>query len=175
MTERWRDIKGYEGLYQVSDLGRVKSLNCHRSGKEKILKPVDNGKGYKLVHLVKEKRLKWKSVHRLVAESFIINNNNKPTVNHIDGNRANNKVDNLEWATYSENNIHSYRCNGRKHPLSKPIICVETGEKYMSSYDASRITGICQPSINRCANGMLQTAGGLHWNVINRKEKIYVN
>lgn len=106
MMEIWKDIKGYEGLYQVSNLGRVKSLerivnfgNQQRIVKEKILSPRDNGNGYKTVCL----QSKYFYIHRLVAQTFIPNPDNKPQVDHIDTNKSNNCVDNLRWATHSEN------------------------------------------------------------------------
>lgn len=167
MIEEWRDISGYEGLYQVSNRGRVRSAR-------KIKSSQDNGRGYLMVHLNKNNKPKWHLVHRLVAKAFIPNPEQKQTVNHKDGNRANNEVSNLEWATYSENNLHSYKSNKRKHPTAKPIYCVETGEVYTSSYDASRRTGISQTSINRCVNGILKTVNGKHWKLLNRKEKLYV-
>ena len=165
MTERWEDIVGYEGLYKVSNLGRVK-------GKSRIKSQQDNGKGYSIVHLSKNGKLRWHLVHRLVAEAFIKNIEDKPTINHIDGNRKNNKLNNLEWATYSENNLHSYRSNGKKSPLAKAIYCIETGEMYNSSYEASRKTGFWQSSINRCANGRQKTVKGTHWILLNNKKEI---
>ena len=109
MSEIWKDVVGYEGLYQVSNLGRVKSLerldkNNHPV-KEKILKQACDGvgKGYLYVNLGRMGRGK---IHRLVAEAFIPNPYNKPEVNHIDGNTKNNRVDNLEWVTHQENCIH---------------------------------------------------------------------
>ena len=174
--EVWKDIEGYEGTYQVSSSGRVKSLNYHRTGKEHLIKQVDNGRGYQQVHLVGKKGLKWHTVHRLVASAFIDNPHNKPTVNHINGDRSNNSVENLEWATYSENSYHSYRVNKRKPSRSLPMVCIETGKKYNNAYDAARKTGYSQSSINRCVNGKTKTAGGLHWLLINnRKENFYVN
>ena len=168
MIEKWKDVVGYEGLYKISNFGRVK-------GKHRIKSQLDNGKGYLIVHLYKNGKPRWHLVHRLVAKAFIENTENKPTVNHIDGNRKNNKSTNLEWATYSENNLHSYQYNGKKPPRAKAIYCVETGEVYRSSYEASRRTGFVQTSINKCVNGRQKTVGGTHWNLlINRKEKIYV-
>ena len=103
---------GYEGLYQVSNLGRIKSLP--RNGtilKERILKENLSNKGYYMVVLSKNNIPKKKLIHRIVAQTFIPNPYNKGTVNHIDGNKLNNKVENLEWCTIKENNIHA-RKNG---------------------------------------------------------------
>lgn len=166
MVEKWRDIAGYEGIYQVSDHGRVKT-------RKKIRTPQKNNRGYMTIMLYKSDGGRHFLIHRLVAQAFIPNPENKATVNHKDGVRSNNKVDNLEWATYSENNLHSYQCNGKKPARAKAIYCLETGEVYRSSYEASRDTGILQSSINRCANGTYKQTKGTHWVLLNkRKENI---
>ena len=109
MEEIWKDIEGYEGLYQVSNLGKVKSLNYNKTGKEKELRFNNNGTGYIQVGLTKNKEHKKFLVHRLVAKTFIPNIDNKTFINHIDGNKKNNDVNNLEWCTKSENQLHAYR------------------------------------------------------------------
>lgn len=117
MNEIWKDIKGYEGLYQVSNLGRVKSLkryvnhsgNSKRIVYERILKPVVDNTKYYVVSLWKNNIHNRVHIHRLVIEAFIPNLDNKPFVNHIDGNKLNNCIDNLEWCTPKENNIHAYK------------------------------------------------------------------
>lgn len=103
--EYWRPVVGYEGLYEVSNLGRVKSLNYNRTGKEKIMSPVVFKGYYRVLFNCRGKGRKQKFVHRLVAEAFIPNPDNLPQVNHKDENKLNNCVDNLEWCT----NI--YNCN----------------------------------------------------------------
>lgn len=109
MQERWKAIKGFEGLYEVSDLGNIKSLNYnHTIGNVKLLKPVKNKGDYFQVTLYKDKIQFIKKIHRLVAQAFIPNPENKPQVNHIDGNKQNNTVSNLEWTTSQENVIHSW-------------------------------------------------------------------
>lgn len=95
----WKEILGYEGLYQVSNTGRVRSLNYRRTGKTKVIKQSTNKGGYKSVCLYKDGKLKGYSVHRLVALAFIPNPLNLPQVNHIDENPSNNAVWNLEWCT----------------------------------------------------------------------------
>lgn len=95
-NEYWRDVIGFEGLYSVSSLGRVK-------GREKILKPSDNGKGYMTVCLYKDGKSYRKYIHRLVAEAFIPNPDNKPQIDHIDTVKTNNSVENLRWTTPEEN------------------------------------------------------------------------
>ena len=121
MNEIWRDIKGYDGVYQVSNWGRVKSL---KFGKELFLKPVNNGWGYHRVSLCKNKKGKNITVHRLVAEAFIKNPQNKRTVNHKNGIKADNRLSNLEWNTMSENNKHAFanglKCKkGERHHINK--------------------------------------------------------
>nr|DAU67687.1 MAG TPA: homing endonuclease [Caudoviricetes sp.] len=134
MKEIWKDIKGYEGLYQISNLGRVKSLigfGGHRYIKrEKILKAWkckthDNGDYYLYITLSKNKVHTKKSVHRLVAENFIENYNNLPEVNHKDGNKQNNCVFNLEWCTYKENQNHSWTILKRKSNKEKAKVSDE--------------------------------------------------
>ena len=103
-SELWKPVKGYEGKYEVSSLGRIKSLNFNQKQYEKILKPYINVRTkYAYVGLSKHCKLKTMPIHRLVAEAFIPNPENKCDVNHKDCNRANNKVENLEWCTRSEN------------------------------------------------------------------------
>ena len=113
--EIWKDIQGYENYYQVSNLGNVKSLRrtiIRKNGrpyteKEKILRQYEDNKGYMYVCLCFNGKIKSIKVHRPVANSFIFNENNKPQVNHIDYNKKNNRVENLEWCTNLENYIHA--------------------------------------------------------------------
>ena len=123
VNEEWRDVSGYEGLYQVSNLGRVRSLDRWRKNgsgeykqKGRILNQGYTTTGYKQIVLNKDKKRKTLKVHRLVAIAFIPNPENKPNVNHIDGNPHNNNVENLEWCTQAENVQHAIntglkRCN----------------------------------------------------------------
>ena len=113
--EEWRDVPGYEGLYQVSNYGRVKSLNYKRTGREKLLKPGVDGRGYLRVILYKDGKVKHPRVHRLTAQAFMPNPLNLPQVNHKDENKLNNRVfinedgsvdpekTNLEWCTNEHN------------------------------------------------------------------------
>ena len=121
MEEEFRDVKGYEGLYQVSNIGRVKSLGngnstCPYFLKERILSTTKR-RNYLAVTLSKQGKRKMYSLHRLVAETFIPNPNNYPCVNHLDENKQNNSVDNLEWCTYK------YNCNygTRNERISKAL------------------------------------------------------
>lgn len=112
MQEVWESVNGYEGLYEVSNLGRVRSLK--RTTTHGVVLKQMMRYGYMHVCLSKEGKPSTKRVHRLVAEAFIANPMGKPVVNHIDGDKANNAVSNLEWATNSENELHSYRVLGKK-------------------------------------------------------------
>jgi hypothetical protein len=122
MMEIWKDIKGYEGYYQVSNAGRVKSLprrlerrgRWHMNIRERILKPAINRKGYERIRLCVQMQERDFSVHRLVAEAFLPNPESKPEVNHINCNKADNRVDNLEWATTKENVTHAIANNLRR-------------------------------------------------------------
>lgn len=109
-TEVWKEIPGFEGRYQVSNLGRVMSIqDNHGKYKEQIKATRISNKGYVYVSLFIKDRQHNVSVHHAVASAFIPNPDNKPTVNHIDGSKQNNRVDNLEWATYSENLKHAFK------------------------------------------------------------------
>ena len=117
MEEIWKDIPGYEGMYQVSNLGRVKSLDRIKTNKligkhfvkEKLMKLRLSSRGYLSVGLTKNGKQVGYRVHRLVAQAFIPNPENKKEVNHINGVKTDNRVDNLEWCTSSENTIHAMR------------------------------------------------------------------
>lgn len=168
-NEIWKDIIGYEGKYQVSNLGRVFSFE--RNGtKAHFMKPKINRCGYVLVPLTKNKKVKWMFVHKLVLQTFIPNPNNKKQGNHIDGNKLNNCVDNLEWVTPKENIEHAYR-TGLKKTWSYKIAQIKNGQIikiYDNAIVASKETGIYISSIYRSANfyHTYREAGGYKWTYI---------
>ena len=129
MSESWKDIDGYEGVYQISDLGRVKSLartnSIGKRLKEKILKGHVNKKGYCVASLHNASGIRTVKIHRIVASSFLKNPESKRTVNHIDGCKENNKLDNLEWATHQENIDHAIEM--RLMPNGNPVRGVNHG------------------------------------------------
>lgn len=153
MVEIWKDIKGYEGLYQVSNLGRIKSLGNLQNRKEKLLK-VNIYNGYCIVYLYKNNKKKSYLCHRLVAEAFIPNPDNLPQVNHKDENKLNNRVDNLEWCT-SKYNVN--------YSSAKPIMCVETGVVYNSLTEVSEKYNIQLALLSRVCDKNNYRAGGFHW------------
>ena len=154
MNEEWRDIKGYEGKYQVSNLGRVKSLKDSKENyREKILSNSTDTRGYSNVNLYKNGKRKLFKVHRLVAEAFIDNSNSYPLVNHKDENKQNNRVENLEWCTHEYNINYGTRSqrtsesmkgkyNGSKHPKSRKILCVTTDKKFNCRKEAAEYYNI---------------------------------
>ena len=131
--EEWKDIKGYEGIYQISNKGRVKTLGNNRR-KEKIREGIEDNRGYKRISLCKNGKEKKYSIHRLVAQAFLPNPDNLPVVNHKDENKLNNNVENLEWCT-QEYNVNYSSSNGRP---GKKVICVETQQIFDSSEDVIR-------------------------------------
>lgn len=133
MTEKWNDINGYEGIYEVSDLGKVRtsknkttvsSFHGERRWKQRVLKQKTDKKGYKRVSLWKDQKEKTFQVHRLVAEAFIPKVENKDCVNHIDGNPSNNYLNNLEWCNHAENLFHAYKNKLNQSP--DPLVLVNT-------------------------------------------------
>jgi hypothetical protein len=120
MKEIWKEIKDYEGLYQISNLGRVKSLEKKvgfRKRKEKILKQHFDKDGYVKVYLCKNSKVKFLSVHRLIAQAFIPNPDELPQINHKDENKANNKIENLEWCTCKYNINYGTRTKRQKETI----------------------------------------------------------
>lgn len=154
MREIWKDIPGYEGYYQVSTLGRIRSLDrvvfnsSHPNGmhlKEKLLVASPDLDRYLGVNLSKNGVRQSVKVHRLVAQTFLENPENKPEVNHKDLNKQNNRVENLEWCLRAENERHS-RNNGMKNLVAnkrcEPVRCAETGQMFRSISEASKTTGV---------------------------------
>ena len=135
-NEIWKDITGFEGLYQVSNLGRVKSLPRKNHPNETIRKIATDKKGYSRVNLIKDGKNHTKKVHRLVAEAFIPNPENKPSVDHINCNKSDNRVSNLRWYTYSEQVNDNPITKEKINKLKKPVRCKTTGLEFKSQKEA---------------------------------------
>ena len=165
MKEIWKDINNYEGIYQCSNLGRIRSLDRYvyeHSGKKQfrkgqIMKLRLNPNGYFQVPLNKNGKRKMCSVHILVAKTFLKQRYKTDIVNHKDGNKQNNNLENLEWISYSENNKHSYntlnrkiaRIGGRPKPIIVENILSGEVQRYISIADASRNINLSHTQINR--------------------------
>lgn len=156
LEEVWKDIEGYEGLYQVSTHGRVKSVFRYH----KILKSRVKNNGYKYVQLYKNGTPYTYYIHRLVAQAFIPNPQNKPQVNHIDEDKENNRVENLEWCTRSENMNHGTAMLRTAISQGKPIICIETGVEYYSLSECARQMGLQVGHVCSVLKGKRKTTGG---------------
>lgn len=192
MKEFWKPVKNFEGLYEISNLGNVKTLKRtwrvlnYQSkkyqtmyNKEKLMNCVISKTGYKQVVLMKNNKKTLKLIHRLVAEAFINNTENKPCVNHKDGNKLNNNVNNLEWCTYKENNIHALKNGlsksylkgkyGKEHNKSKKINQYDLDGNFIKTWDCisdvTRQLKIDSGRITKCCKHQkyCHSAGGFIW------------
>ncbi len=169
-TEEWRDVVGYEGLYMVSNIGNVKSLQRTAKSKngsirtvsEKLRKINKNKSGYIMVILNKEGKRKGIKIHRLVAQAFLPNPENLPQVNHKDENKSNNCVENLEWCTQEYNNKYGTRTER----TSKKVKCLETGVIYPSTIEIQRNLGFSSANISKCCRGKVKSCCGYHWQYV---------
>ena len=182
--EVWKDVVGFEGLYQISNIGRVRSLNyAKKKGNVRVMKPYLNKQGYWRINFPKgNKKLIHKFIHTLVAEAFIPNPENKPEVDHINTIPSDNRVCNLRWVTKSENQNNpltlkhkSEAIKGRPlpkeqvmkmretNPIKTEVICIETNIVYESASEAARQTGIPQGNISRACRKGGNMAGGYSW------------
>lgn len=163
--EIWKDVKEYEGLYQVSNLGRVKSVR-----KNVIMSTPKNLKdGYLRVNLKRNGSQKQCLVHRLVATAFIENPNNLPFINHMNEDKCDNRIENLEWCDKSYNVQYGTCIERISKALSKPILCVELGVVFDNAIKATEFLGHARGTathINRCANGKERSSCGYTWRYV---------
>ena len=169
--EVWKSVEGYEE-YEVSSFWNVMSLNYHMSWKSKLLKP-GNSKWYKKVRLSKDKISKNFSIHRLVALAFLENPENKPQVNHINGIKSDNRIDNLEFATANENMQHASKTWLQKvgrwveNPLSKPLLQFSKAGEFIREFwgvsEVGRDLWINQGNISECCHWNRKSAGWFIW------------
>lgn len=162
MNEIWKEIEGYEGLYEVSNQGRVRSLDrwaknsasgSVRLSKGRVLKSHTISNGYHHVILYKEGEKKDKMIHRLVAEAFIPNPDNKPKIDHINTDKTDNRVENLRWCTQKENCNNPISLEKISQPVAQYTLDGELIAVYPSVIEASRQTGGNNVSIHKCCNG----------------------
>lgn len=160
MLEIWKDIEGYSGQYQISNKGNVKSFKRNQKGVN--LKPQISGQGYLAVSLLTEGKAKWHKVHRLVALAFLENPENKQEVNHLDGDKTNNCVENLVWANRSENTKHAYDA-GLNPGTAKPIQVYSLADEYLYTLLGEKQIiqqGFIPSNVYACARGKRKTHKG---------------
>lgn len=162
-SEIWKDIEGFEGLYQVSNMGRVRSLDRKdaqgRRLKGRVLADRHNNRGYHLVCLCRDGDIKYRLIHRLVASTFLDNHDNLPQVNHKDENKENNAVSNLEWCTALYNDMYGTRNTRVAKALERPIYVVtSSGHRYFfeSARKAARLLGLDRGAMRRCLRGKVK-------------------
>lgn len=169
----WRDVTGYEGLYQVNERGEVKSLERTKSNNlgqqrvsERILAQVPDKDGYLRVCLSKDGKHTPALVSRLVAREFIPNPDNLPVINHKDENKQNNNVDNLEWCTVRYNTCYGTGLKRAAMKQGRPVVQMKDNDvisEYYSTHNAASQTGIPQSNIYKACEGARKTAGGYQW------------
>lgn len=171
MDEIWKDICGFEGIYQISSNGNLRSLTRvvgRRQLKGKILKSKNDGK-YVVDILCNKGKRETVRRHRLVAQAFILNPDNKPEINHVNGIKDDNRVENLEWVTHRENTDHAWKTGLTKSPPPSPEKRIEQifGERQVAVYCsikvASVINHISSEDICKCCKGLRESAGGYEW------------
>lgn len=170
-SEIWKDIPGYEGYYQISNFGRVKSLTRRftRSDgkevtfKERLLKPGINQTGYKYVNLSKGGRAYCARVHRLVAQSFVPNPKRFPCINHKDENKLNNNSDNLEWCSFQYNLTYNNKQMCRATPVLQFTKNGEFVKAHVSQAEAERSMGCGRLNISACCSGRIKSCAGYVW------------
>lgn len=162
--ERWAKLPPPYSGYAISDRGRFKSLTKHAHREISPTFGWDTGQGYKQVSACMAYKRKFFYVHRLVAEAFVENPDGKNFVNHKNGDRSDNRAENLEWVTSSENEIHKLAfLSPRLSGVRIPVGCKEKNMLFDSIREASRVCGVSTASIRRNINGLTKTANGLHW------------
>lgn len=178
MEEIWKDVVGYEGRYKVSNLGNVLSMKYRGHDVVHLMHPTTHYSGYKMVHLGPRTNRKIKLVHVAVAEAFIDNPCKKPFVNHIDGNKGNNQVDNLEWVTCLENIQHAIRTGlrdphniprryGADNHASKPVLQYDAQGNFVKKWggqsEAARFFGIRPGTLSNCVDKPNKLCEGFMW------------
>lgn len=177
MEEIWKDIPGYEGIYKISNLGKIKALRIWTGRmyikREVLLKPTIARNGYYRITLSNNKKVKYVNMHRLIAETFIPNPNNYSYINHIDGNKQNNNINNLEWCTQSHNIKEAVRIGLRKtktrgeSPNSRKVNQYDLSgnliKEWNSMVEINEELGFDYTCISRCCSGIYKKSYGFIW------------
>lgn len=171
MKEEWKPIKGFEGLYEVSSIGRVRSLNYRGTGKSGILKPTPDKDGYLTFRLSNKDLTENAKVHRVVANAFIPNPNQYLEINHVDENKSNNSVDNLEWCSRKYNVNYGSAVSRRSKEVLAYDLQGNLVKTFPSTQEAGR-QGFTQVRVAACCRGEQNTHKGLVWRY---KEDLYEN
>lgn len=194
-NEIWKDIPGYEGYFMASNLGRIKSIDrtlIYPNGEEhklkgRILIPKRSQVGYLRVNLSVNRKVRTINIHRLVAETFIPNPENKDQINHLDGDKTNNKVSNVVWSTCSENILHAYRelgkinpatgRSGAKNPESKPVLQYSLDWELIAEFpciaEAAKDGRCSYPYMSGILGGRLKykQINGFYWKLKNQNNE----
>lgn len=165
--EIWKSVIGYERLYKVSNLGKVKSMNYKHTGLSKILTPIKTHNGYLQVKLYRYGKMSREYVHRIVASAFIPNFETKPQVNHKNENKSDNRVENLEWVTSKENLNYGTRVKRAAKSKSKSMLQFSIDGKLLNTWESARLAartlGYNQGNISQCCVGKFKTMYGYKW------------
>ena len=176
MEEQWKDIKDFEGLYQISNWGKVKSFIKYKGTNERILKPRKVANGYLQISLSKDEKVFQKLVHRLVAEAFIPNEDLfKTQINHINEVKTDNKSENLEWVSPKENSNYGTRNERVAKAQSKEVIQFNLDgtfvKEWPSTMEVQRELGFAQTNISKCCLGKRKQAYGFIWKYKNEEDQ----
>lgn len=176
MEEVWKAVKGYEGLYEVSNSGKVRTLPHTTNGitvpSTELKTSMHKSHRYIRLRLYKNGESKDYMLHRLVAQAFVPNPCNKPQINHIDGDRANNSASNLEWCTQAENNRHAIdmglqnpwiMIQARKKKILQISMSGEVVKEWESMTEAAKALGLQVSNISHCCKGRIKSTGGYKW------------
>ena len=164
-NEIWKDIPGYDGIYQVSNHGRVRSYTGHHNVRERYL-IVSKSRGYRSVFLCKNGTTKCYTIHRLVAILFVQNPHNYKCVNHKNEIKTDNRADNLEWCTQAYNNRYGTARKRGAEKKSKPLRCIENGRIFKNGKEAGEEMGLSYSCIMKCCNKIRNSCEGYHFEFV---------
>ncbi len=167
-TEIWKDVVGFEGIYWVSNLGQIKSVQ-RKGSKGGVMQGHADKKGYINVTLRKDGHQYTKKLHRLVAEAFLPNPDNYLEVNHKNEDKSDNRADNLEWCDSTYNQHYGSRTERANLSCGKPIICIETGKIFNGAAWAAREMSLDPSSITKAVKNPNRTCGGYHWKYVEKE------